>query len=217
MKRLVFPTLLVTMVLCDPCFAGTKVLLPIFLDQPVHGALESVWTSQLSMHNSGTSSEGIETCSASLTIPLPACPGVVTPDMELEPGETQHVLPHFSPQPIGSAPCRLITVVPGDIDQIELNLRVADTSRRALNAGTEIPVVRQKDFRTTTLRLLNIPVAPLFRLTFRLYQVSSGSGDYTLRLFDEATRTLLAPLLFTSSRPMTGACRSSPDICSSAT
>src|SRR5258708_33112300 len=111
MKRHLLPSFLVTMVLCHPCLPGTKVLLPIFLDQPVHAALESVWTSQLSMHNAGTSSAGIETCSASLTIPLPACPGVVTPDMELEPGETQHVLPHFPPQPSGAAPGRGVTFV----------------------------------------------------------------------------------------------------------
>src|SRR5258708_25418074 len=119
MKRLVFPTLLVTMVLCDPCFAGTKVLLPIFLDQPVHGALGSVWTSPFSLHNSGSDAALILVCSSDGTF---ACPGVIEPGEEIEPGQTQHILPPVSTPSRPVAPARVVTFEPPDTDPLVFNL-----------------------------------------------------------------------------------------------
>jgi hypothetical protein len=190
MKRLALLSLLFATAAIGQAAPFGSVLLPIFLDEPVHGALGSVWTSQLSMHNSGSSSSLIEWCSGNPATNT-ACILILLPEADLEPGETQHVLPAFYPPPSGATPGRVVFFYPKDIDQLAFNLRVSDTSRDALSAGTELPVVRDKDFRTATTRLLNIPIDPRFRLTFRLYQMNSGGGDYTLRVFDEATSTLL--------------------------
>jgi hypothetical protein len=66
------------------------------------------------------------------------------------PGETQHVLPEFTPPPSGTNRRRVlnITFLGTDLlDQLAFNLRVADVSRSAESAGTEVPVVRDRDFR----------------------------------------------------------------------
>ena len=190
MKRLAILSLLLATTVIGQDSHVASVLLPVFLDQPVHGALGSVWTSQLSMHNSGSTDSTIEWCSGNPATNT-ACILIGLPEAELQPGETQHVLPTFYPLPSGATPGRVIFFFPKDIDQLVFNLRVADTSRSALNAGTEVPVVRDKDFRTATTRLLDIPIDPLFRLTFRLYQMNSGAADYTVRVFNEATSALL--------------------------
>ena len=193
MKRLVLPSLLSLLFATAALGQAaplSSILIPIFLDEPVHGALGSVWTSQLSMHNSGSSSSLIEWCSGNPATNT-ACILIGLSEADLQPGETQHVLPTFYPLPSGATPGRVVFFSPKGIDQLAFNLRIADTSRGALNAGTEVPVVRDKDFRTATTRLLNIPIDPRFRLTFRLYQMNSGAADYTLRVFDEATSALL--------------------------
>jgi hypothetical protein len=207
MKRLALLSLLLATAALGQAAPFSSVLIPVFLDQPVHGALGSVWTSQLSMHNSGSSSSLIEWCSAK---PDTACILVLLPEADLEPGETQHVLPAFSPPPSGITPGRVVFFSPKNIDQLAFNLRVADTSRGSLNAGTEVPVVRDKDFRTATTRLLNIPIDPLFRLTFRLYQMNSGAGDYTLRVFDEATSALLGSTVVHIVSPDVGSLQLEP-------
>jgi hypothetical protein len=155
------------------------------------------------MHNSGSTDSTIEWCSGNPATNT-ACILIGLPEGELQPGETQHVLPTFYPLPSGATPGRVIFFSPKNIDQLVFNLRVADTSRGALNAGTEVPVVRDKDFRTATTRLLNIPVDPLFRLTFRLYQMNAGAADYTLRVFDEASSTLLGSKIVHVASPAVG-------------
>ena len=61
------------------------------------------------------------------------------------------------------------------LDRVRMNLRAYDTSRAAENFGTEIPIVRLRDFATTLdpMVLIGIPSDPRFRSTLRIY----GYGD----------------------------------------
>ncbi|HXH92209.1 MAG TPA: hypothetical protein VNN25_11560, partial [Thermoanaerobaculia bacterium] len=61
----------------------------------------------------------------------------------------------------------------GTTGSLELASRIRDTSRQAITAGTEVPVVRERDFRAL-LRFMNIPVDPKYRVTLRLWAL----GDY---------------------------------------
>ena len=54
-----------------------------------------------------------------------------------------------------------------------------------------LPVVRERDFRTAKTQLLDAPVDPHFRLTFRLYSINAGAADYAIRIYDENTSALL--------------------------
>jgi len=78
-------------------------------------------------------------------------------------------------EPIGT-PGQFIYVPRAEEGRVAMNLRVYDTSRSDENFGTEIPIVREEDFfsSTETLALVGIPSDPRFRKTLRVY----GAGQY---------------------------------------
>lgn len=59
---------------------------------------------------------------------------------------------------------------------LDMKLRLADLSRHAVDAGTEIPVVRSGQFHTSTLRLLNVPLSEDNRVMLRIFDVDD-TGD----------------------------------------
>lgn len=74
-------------------------------------------------------------------------------------------------------------------DDLVAQLRVFDVSREATNFGTEIPVVRERDFfaASESLILLGVPTDPRFRNTLRIYGTGptigvqielTGNSDY---------------------------------------
>jgi len=66
------------------------------------------------------------------------------------------------------------------IDTVNANSRIRDLSRGALNAGTEVPVVRENDFKDR-IRLLNIPTGKNYRTLLRVW----ASGEpVKMFLFD---------------------------------
>lgn len=77
-----------------------------------------------------------------------------------------------------------------DEQHVNVNSRVWDTARETLTAGSEIPVVREADFRPTTLTLLGVPVAPHYRHTLRVYDFDGRGGTrVAIRVYanDETT------------------------------
>lgn len=163
----------------------TRVLVPIYLRTPVGGANGSSWTTSFSIHNNGANQVVTGWC-------IDTCPPVAfDPDAFLDPGETQHKLAGFI-LPTSGAAGPIVHLEPSDDSHIWFDLRVADVSRSDSNAGTEIPLVREKDFRIAKTQLLDVPVDPRFRLTFRLYSLYSGAADYAIRLYDETSATPLA-------------------------
>lgn len=61
----------------------------------------------------------------------------------------------------------------GTTGSLSFASRIRDTSRQSQTAGTEVPVVREGDFRNQ-LRFLNIPVDARYRVTLRLWSLSDG-------------------------------------------
>lgn len=60
---------------------------------------------------------------------------------------------------------------------VRFNLRVQDLSRQALTWGTELPVVRERDFTTTRMTLLSVPLHSRFRQTVRIYDFDANVGS----------------------------------------
>jgi hypothetical protein len=56
----------------------------------------------------------------------------------------------------------------GTTSTVDVSSRIRDTSRQALTAGTEVPVVHERDFRGQ-IRFPNVPVDARFRTTLRLW------------------------------------------------
>lgn len=162
----------------------TRVLVPIYVRTPVLGANGSLWKTRFTVRNNGSTNAGILWCTG-------VCPAIYVPDADLLPGETQHALPNTLFSGPGVSPGSVLYIYPGDDSQLSFNLRVADTSRSDISAGTQIPVVRERDFRTKTTELVNIPIDARYRNTLRLYSLDPGAADYAIRLYAENSTALL--------------------------
>lgn len=76
-----------------------------------------------------------------------------------------------------SAPQGLLTYLPRQAaPKVHLGLLVRDLSRQAQSLGTQIPVVREKDFFDRPLELLNVPTDPRFRVSLRVYDLGTPNG-----------------------------------------
>jgi hypothetical protein len=78
-------------------------------------------------------------------------------------------------------------------------LRIVDLSRSATAAGTEIPVVRDRDLHSSTIHLLNIPTDARFRLALRVFEMNLDRAQFAVRIFDQTTNGLLAARNITTS------------------
>lgn len=67
-----------------------------------------------------------------------------------------------------------------DASKLVVNSRVSDIQRIEQTAGSEIPVVREREFRNRTISLLRIPVAPQYRHTLRVYEFDGRAGTRVL-------------------------------------
>jgi Domain of unknown function DUF11 len=63
-----------------------------------------------------------------------------------------------------------------DANQVRLNARVYDKSRHEETAGSEIPIVREDQFTSDVMSMLNVPVAPHYRHTLRVYDENAVDG-----------------------------------------
>ena len=58
----------------------------------------------------------------------------------------------------------------GESDDLSFSLRVRDISRDAETAGSQVPVIRERDmFRNTDVTLLDLPLDPRYRTKIRVY------------------------------------------------
>lgn len=74
--------------------------------------------------------------------------------------------------------------------KVNITSRVWDKSRATQTAGAEVPIVRERDFRSSPIALIGIPIAPHYRHTLRIYDLDGRNGALvTIRLYanDETT------------------------------
>jgi hypothetical protein len=85
----------------------------------------------------------------------------------------------------GELPGVLLFTPPEDLDGLVFSLRVADTSRRSLSAGVNIPVIRERDLLTGSAHLLNVTAGPDVRVRLRIYDpFLTGDALFQVRVFD---------------------------------
>jgi hypothetical protein len=160
-----------------------RLLLPIN-DEQTHGAFGSLWVTEIWLHNGSDQ-------------PIAVLPSLVA-DLFIVPGET--VMLPLWPKAAGSPPGAFIWIGTNQPERIHLNLRVRDISREAENAGTELPVVREREFRSDRIVLLYIPADLRFRRTLRLYEslvLGQHGGDVIVRIFSIPDNELLWERLVT--------------------
>lgn len=170
------------------------VMFPVVTRTPVPGAHGSLWQSDLRMVNRTK----LELVPGIDIFPLePRCAGCDAPipfDRMTEPRFAMPLIDNDRP------PVQLAWVDDDLESHLSFSLRVRDLSRQAESWGTEIPVVRNRDFKHD-FRLLDIPMQPRFRQLLRLY-----TPDYVyccrarIRFF-AADGTELAERLIELTRP----------------
>jgi len=160
-----------------------RILLPVVTRTPVAGANGSIWESVVTIRNA--SDESI------LFFPVDCPPPILerlcaeTPGTALSPGVTKRVdlfVPDRQVSPV------FLNVTKALADRVFVQLRVHDLSRQAESFGTEIPVVRASEMKTTRGEILDIPTDPRFRLTFRLYADKvERESELVVRFVNEST------------------------------
>jgi hypothetical protein len=132
------------------------ILLPVSLVQPIPGAFGSMWATDFWVAAVGGMVR------FELTGQCLACP----PERVLFRGALNDIaIGTFSDE----TPGELIWLDRADAANARFNLRVRDLSRESQTWGTEIPVVRESQYRTTAITLLNVPLDSRFRVTLRAY------------------------------------------------
>ncbi|HEV7765494.1 MAG TPA: hypothetical protein VGQ76_10870 [Thermoanaerobaculia bacterium] len=148
------------------------VLLPVFSFNPgAHGSQWETTVSIASIENNATMpvpmlADETSTCAGqSGTINL---------------GVVRHVCPSFN------SPSGLFLYVPKSLGSHRLyaTSRVRDLTRQASSAGTAIPIVRESQFRSNEILLLDIPSDARFRTNLRIYAGPWTSGGGTQRFIN---------------------------------
>jgi hypothetical protein len=123
------------------------ILFPVSFQGP--GALGSQWVNE----------NFISWTPAFFRDPLPCCASFIA-------GTSAQLLNNANPWGI------VLYALRGTADSLHLASRIRDMSRQAETAGTEVPVVRERDFRSR-LSFINVPVNSRYRVMLRLW----ANGD----------------------------------------
>ena len=92
--------------------------------------------------------------------------------------------------------------VPRDrVREVHFNLRIRELTKAADSYGTQIPVVRVRDFPTGTATLLNVPLQFGARLNLRVYTPDDFSSEFVVRLFADPSGLPLGERKFPGPRP----------------
>lgn len=169
----------------DPLTAFEPVLFPIFLP-PVRGQFGSEFKTEARLSNKGASRPlfvyGDDT---SCYLFSPIIP-ISSPIFVESDGAEKMLLTGCS-----KTTGRILYAPRADAPLLAFGLRVFDTSRAADSAGTEIPVVRERDFSTNGIALLNVPVRPKFRNMLRIYALSNVDYPVVVRVGSQAVSVIL--------------------------
>lgn len=152
-----------------------RLLLPIYLDGNVPGSNNSLWATQFWIRNVSANPLTLAPWPCEGQVCLPVFP----PSRGLDPGESVMNLPPLFKPPTNN-PARLLYV--NAEKDVATNLRVFDLSRERVDAGTEIPVVKEHDLLTATAHLLAVPLNERSRLMLRIYELTQMESRFRIRL-----------------------------------
>ncbi len=142
-----------------------KVLVTVFLQGPLPGRFGSLWATEAWMRNNAA--EPIDIQQYDFSCPVPECP----PTPATPPGIS------FRPKLASSPPGlqgHFLFVDRRFAPDVAISVRLRDLSRQSMTWGTEVPVVREGEFRTKNLTLLDIPTGDGFRQVLRVYDLDGS-------------------------------------------
>lgn len=135
----------------------TPILFPVILRGP--GAFGSQWRSEATVSNPAP-----WTVDADYTLHnIGPCAGPCDP-----PFQPKSIQRFHDGYPRGT----VMWAPRSEAEQLTLALRVRDASRQKEGFGTEIPIVRERDFfHGENIRLLDVPLDPRYRVKVRVYMI----------------------------------------------
>ena len=74
------------------------------------------------------------------------------------------------------APGVFLYVERAGADQLSTSLRVADVTRRPIQLGTRLPLVREREFFNDTTDIMGVPLMSGTRTSLRIYDLESRAG-----------------------------------------
>ena len=136
-----------------------SVLLPSFTGREIGGAFGSRWVIEHGIFNGNDVplEPNLDFFHTTSSAPLPA----------------RAVSPVPTEEPYTRGPNWMIHVRRPVSDNVRYSLRVRDLSRAESTWGTELPVVRERDF-TPRVQLFDVPLQERFRQTLRIYALPEG-------------------------------------------
>jgi len=150
-----------------------RILVPVIGLGP--GAYNTLWLSELYVHNSGVISSFVSYPSAH---PCALCPPPPPPagigSLLLRPNETStfNVFLERTTSPMTPGVVLYVSPKPAR-DSVSFELLLRNDAFRRDKWGIEIPVVREDRFRVGTTELMNIPLDPRYRVMLRVYDVDN--------------------------------------------
>jgi hypothetical protein len=145
-----------------------RVLFPVFFAGP--GAFGAQWKTDASLYNGNVFSWIMGTGTLFTSYCTPEC------DSSPLPGTTAFASG-------GPAAAGIVERIPRQAaPRAAFGLHVRDLSRAAQDAGTEIPVVRERDLYDLPFQLLDVPTDPRDRLMLRLYDLD-GAHTFLVRVY----------------------------------
>jgi hypothetical protein len=157
--------------------AAEKVLLPI-LTEDAPGAGGSLWETEVRLLLSAEPTD---------LFPLVDCAACSIPTGSV------FAPPLFFQRP-AHPPGAVVYIETNPAGRFHWSLRVRERSRAALDRGTEVPVVRERDLFTSTLHLVDVPVESGYRQTLRVYDVDARPNAAVRITFSRQDGTLIGTL-----------------------
>ena len=180
-----------------------EILVPIFIDGIVPGAHGTQWQTDFRLRNQGSGPATIAHYQCPLNL---ACPPVFPLTYTLLPGQSLPKSAKFA----GTRSNPSLMLYVREPSDVAMSLRVADISRGTLNAGTDVPVIRESELLTGNAQLFNVPMnnGDRFRILLRVYAPAMTKADFQVRIHpdDEFSEPLHITTL-TATTPQEGAFR----------
>lgn len=141
--------------------SGEKMLIPVAVENSP-GAFGAVWNSDFWLRNDSDQSVDVIQNLCYLQLNPIGC--------SIPPKTNVHRSTLLI-ESITNVPARLLYVPTERAKDVLFSLRVRDLTRENVSGGTELPIVRERDFHTSAIQFINVPMESNFRVTLRIYDV----------------------------------------------
>ncbi len=158
-----------------PGITYERLLVPVVISQPLPGAYGSLWSSALIARND--TDADVPTYPIVVTCQVALCPPAQTLAAHRSVDLTNSVI-------VPGEAAALLFVERDQVDNLSFSLRVQDVSRQSLTWGTAVPVVREREYRSSQVTLIDVPADNRFRNTLRVFDPDGvPNGQVTISLW----------------------------------